>query len=84
MLSTMNYGVKVVQAFVEGNNVSDFSKVECWLTLQCYLGNHTKDTHANLYNIIHGQEIIKLIITVDLEIIIACFIVAANVKLPTM
>ena len=87
MLSTMNYGVEVVQALVEGNNVSDFSKVECWLTLQCHLGNHTKETHANLYNIIiiHEQEITKLIIiTVDPEIIIACFIVTANAKLPTM
>ena len=44
----MNYGVQVVQALAEGNGVPDLSKVEGWLTLQCYLGDHTKETHAYL------------------------------------
>ena len=48
MLSTMDNGVQVLKALMEGNGELDLPEVEGWFTLQYHLSNHSKETYTHL------------------------------------
>ena len=58
MLSTVDNGVQVLQALMEGNGVPDLPEVEGGFTLQCHLGNHPKETYTHLINNTFVKELV--------------------------